>query len=87
MKVQHFALYVVGLVVVLALASLFDLSWAGLVPVLVLLGCPLLMLLMMRGMNYSQSEHDSGDRSRDGHGSNEDAGAGRDAEPPAPWER
>ena len=66
MKVQHFALYAMGLVLVLAIASLFDLSWAGLVPLLVLLGCPLMMLIMMRGMN-----HDSHD-SRDSRGSRDD---------------
>ena len=67
MKVQHFALYAVGLVLVLAVASLFNLSWAGLVPLLVLLGCPLMMLVMMRGMDHGnghshESREDSGDR-------------------------
>ena len=67
MKVQHFALYAVGLVLVLAIVSLFDLSWAGIVPLLVLLGCPLMMLMMMRSMGHGngqshESRRSSGDR-------------------------
>ena len=62
MKVQHLALCAAGLVLVLAVASSFDLSWAGLVPLLVLLGCPLMMLVMMRRMDHGSGHgHDSHD--------------------------
>ena len=75
MKVRFFALYAVGLVLVLAVAGQFDLSWAGLVPLLVLLGCPLMMLIMMRGMN-----HDSRD-SRDSRDSQGEGGEPSEAPP------
>jgi hypothetical protein len=75
MKVQHFALCAVGLVLVLAVVSLFDPSWGGLLPLLVLLGCPLMMLVTMRGM-----DHGSGH----GHGSRDGRGAGDHSDlPPA----
>lgn len=87
MKLQHLAACAAGLVAIVAVASLFDLSRSGLVPLLVLLGCPLMMLLMMRGRKHGRSSH--GSTVHGGHrlgSSNDDQIAGN-SEPPVRRER
>lgn len=68
MKNSDMGLFAVAVALVFAGALLAGVPFASLVPLLILLACPLMMVLMMSGMRGDHgAEHRDSDARRDGH--------------------
>jgi len=65
MKSSNYGLFAVAVAIVLVGALWAGLPLGGLLPLLVVLACPLMMLFMMKGMHGGQQEHSGHDRNDD----------------------
>lgn len=68
MKSSDMGLFAAAVALVFAGGLLIGVPFASLVPLLILMACPLMMVLMMTGMHGDHgAEHRDSDARRDGH--------------------